>query len=76
MVGSHPIRISDTNTGTDIFIRSVDCDGNEGKLLECNTFTGGRCNSADVAGVRCEGITTLFCIHHSTFYHVLSSSSL
>ena len=67
-VGSHPTRISNTNAGTDIFIRSVDCDGNERKLLECSTLTGDHCNSADVAGVRCEGKSTLFCTHCITHF--------
>ena len=76
-VGSHPTRISNTIAGTDIFIRSVDCDGNEGKLLECSTFTGDHCNSADVAGVRCEGKFTLFCTHCIIhLYCMLSSSTL
>ena len=74
VVGSHPTRISSTSAGTDIFIRSVDCDGNEGRLLECSMHTDDHCNNADVAGVRCEGKSTLFSTLRNNC-HIASFSS-
>ena len=53
------------NGSGDIVLDNVVCRGTESSLLECDTNPLGQhnCDHSEDAGVRCEGVCCLICLH-------------